>query len=127
MDLMLEEMLRLQEEMEEALREEQRREIQLEIDKYVSVKNNALSLMSSASAAISEVASSLSASSVSYEVEAGELTGELVNYYNASLSGASDSGSSVCGAYEGFLGNAAGAIGQIEAKIADLQSQYDAI
>lgn len=127
MDLMLEEMLRLQEEMEEALREEQRREIQMEIDKYVSVKNNALSLMSSASAAISEVASSLSASSVSYEVEAGELTGELVNYYNASLSNASDSGSGVCGAYEAFLGNAAGAIGQIEAKIADLQSQYDAI
>lgn len=127
MDLLLDEMIRLQEEMEEALREEKRRELQIQIDRLINIKSNAMDLMGNASGAIAEVASSISSSGVSYEIETGELMGELVNYYNASLGNADSSGGSACGAYETMLANAAGAIGQIDSKIAELQSQYDAI
>lgn len=117
----------LREQEEEARREEERRKIQAEIDKYVSLKGSAASLIGAASAAIGALESSLSGCCCDCELEAGELKGEIAVGYGSTFEAASGGGGGACAGYASMLGNAESALGQIDAKIADLQSQYDAV
>lgn len=115
------------EQEEEARREEERRKIQAEIDKYISLKGSAASLIKAASAALGALEASLSGCCCACELEQGELGGEIAAGYGSTFEAVSDGGGGACAGYASMIGNAEGALGQIDAKISDLQSQYDAI
>lgn len=117
----------LREQEEEARREEERRKIQAEIDKYTSLKGSTASLIGAASAALGALESCISGTCSDCELEPGELKGEISDGYNTTFDGASAGGGSAIRSYASMLGSAEGVLGQIEAKIADLQSQYNAI